>query len=71
MLDQYEHRRTVAYTAQGIILSLKETGDTDLRDQVTAAASVALFEHKNTGHLSKKEGESLSILDLLSMTQRS
>lgn len=66
MLDQYQHRRTVAATAQGIILSMKDDTDTTLRSQVTAAASAALFEHKNTGHLTKKEAESLSIVDLLS-----
>jgi len=69
MLDQYEHRRTVAYTSQGIILSLKDTGDEVLRGQVTAAASVALFEHKNTGHLSKKEGESMNVLDLININR--
>lgn len=69
MLDQYEHRRTVAYTAQGIILSLKDTQDQGLRDEVTTAAAKALFEHKNTGHLTKSESESLNVLDLLKTTR--
>jgi hypothetical protein len=64
MLDQYEHRKAVANTAQGIILSLKESSDMDLRGQVTAAAAAALFEHKNTGHLTKIESESLNGLDM-------
>jgi hypothetical protein len=56
MLDQYRHRRAVAKTAQGIILSVdSSSGDTSIRDAMTAAAATALFEHKVTGHLSKKE----------------
>jgi hypothetical protein len=63
MLDQYEHRRVVARTSKGIILSLPQESD-DIRKTMTASAAQALFEHRNTGHLSKKEGESLSVLDI-------
>ena len=66
MLDQYKHRRAVAKTAQGIILSIDpNSGDSKLRDAMTASAATALFEHKITGHLSKKEVESLGLLDVL------
>jgi hypothetical protein len=65
MLDQYRHRRAVARTAQGIIISLKDEAYSDIRANVAASASKALFEHKATGHLSKKEAESLSPFDLL------
>ncbi|MFZ2126606.1 MAG: hypothetical protein WAV04_03800 [Candidatus Microsaccharimonas sp.] len=66
MLDQYKHRRAVAKTAQGIILSIDpNSGDAKLRDTMTAAAATALFEHKVTGHLSKKEVESLGLLDVI------
>lgn len=66
MLDQYKHRRAVARTAQGIILgaSVSEEGK-DLRAAMTAAAASALFEHKVTGHLSKKEVESFGLLDVI------
>ena len=66
MLDQYKHRRAVARTAQGIILgtSGSEEGN-DLRAAMTAAAATALFEHKTTGHLSKKEVESFGLFDVI------
>ncbi|MDO9381078.1 MAG: hypothetical protein Q7T56_19710 [Nocardioidaceae bacterium] len=64
MLDQYKHRRVVANTSKGVILSLREDGDSNVRDNIAAAAAQALFEHRVTGHLSKKEAESLSILEL-------
>jgi hypothetical protein len=67
MLDQYLHRRNVAYTSQGIILSLTGNENADLRDTVTAAAATALFEQKNTGHLTKNETESLNPLDFLKL----
>lgn len=63
MLDQYEHRRVVARTSKGIILSLPQDSD-DVRKTMTASAAQALFEHRNTGHLTKKEAESLNILDI-------
>jgi len=68
MLDQYKHRRTVARTAQGVIVSLGQTGDAqdrEIRDAMTKVAAQALFEHKATGHLSKKEAESASIFEML------
>lgn len=66
MLDQYKHRKSVAKTAQGIILSIDpSSADNDLRNAMTAAAASALFEHKVTGHLSKKEVESLGLLDVI------
>lgn len=67
MLDQYRHRRAVARTSQGVILSLRPEEDKDVRIQMTSAAALALFEMRNTGHLTKKEAESLSLIDLLKM----
>lgn len=65
MLDQYKHRRSVAKTAQGIILNVDSSGENkEFRAAMTAAAATALFEHKVTGHLSKKEVESMGMLDL-------
>lgn len=66
MLDQYFHRRAVAKTAQGIILGVESSeANKEFRSAMTSAAAVALFEHKVTGHLSKKEVESLGLLDVL------
>jgi len=65
MIDQYYHRRTVARASQGIILSLDGEQNNDVRDKVAASAAQALFEHKNTGHLTKKEAESMSPMDIL------
>jgi hypothetical protein len=66
MLDQYRHRRAVAKTAQGIILNVgSSTENEEVRNAMTVAAATALFEHKITGHLSKKEVESLGVLDVL------
>jgi hypothetical protein len=66
MLDQYRHRRAVAKTAQGIIMNVGSTPQNeDVRNAMTVAAATALFEHKVTGHLSKKEIESLGVLDVL------
>lgn len=65
MLDQYRHRRAVARTSQGVILSLRPDEDREIRNQMTSAAALALFEMRNTGHLTKKEAESLSLIDLL------
>lgn len=68
MIDQYKHRRTVAQTAQGVIISLGESSspeDKKIRDSMTQVAAQALFEHKVTGHLSKKEAESASLLEIL------
>lgn len=66
MLDQYFHRRAVAKTAQGIILGVESSeANKEFRSAMTSAAAVALFEHKITGHLSKKEVESLGLLDVL------
>lgn len=65
MLDQYFHRRAVAKTAQGIILGVESSeANKEFRSAMTSAAAVALFEHKVTGHLSKKEVESLGLLDV-------
>lgn len=66
MLDQYFHRRAVAKTAQGIILGVESSeANKEFRSAMTSAAAVALFEHKVTGHLTKKEVESLGLLDVL------
>jgi 3-dehydroquinate dehydratase len=66
MLDQYRHRRAVAKTAQGIILNVGSNPENEaVRNAMTAAAATSLFEHKVTGHLSKKEVESLGLFDLL------
>lgn len=66
MLDQYQHRRAVARTAQGIILGVDSSDENrEFRSAMTSAAAIALFEHKVTGHLSKKEVESLGFLDVL------
>lgn len=65
MIDQYRHRRTVAKTSQGIILSLSNTENETIRNEITAAAARALFEHRTTGHLTKKEADSMSPLDFL------
>lgn len=67
MLDQYKHRRAVARTAQGIILGVSGTAEEDreLRSAMAAAAASALFEHKTTGHLSKKEVESFGLFDIV------
>lgn len=65
MLDQYKHRRLVAQTSQGVILSLKGSNNEDIRNSITAAAAQALFEHRTTGHLTKREAESMSPLDIL------
>ncbi|HEU5121449.1 MAG TPA: hypothetical protein VFT59_01275 [Candidatus Saccharimonadales bacterium] len=66
MLDQYRHRRAVAKTAQGIILNVGSSTENEaVRNAMTVAAATALFEHKITGHLSKKEVESLGLLDVL------
>lgn len=66
MLDQYKHRRAVARTAQGIILGANGTEEgKELRAAMTAAAASALFEHKITGHLSKKEVESFGVFDVI------
>lgn len=66
MLDQYKHRRAVARTAQGIILGANGSEEgKDLRAAMTAAAATALFEHKVTGHLSKKEVESFGLFDVI------
>lgn len=70
MLDQYEHRRTVARTSKGIILSLPADSEGDVRKTMTAAAAQALFEHRNTGHLSKKEAESTSLLEIFKVLGR-
>ena len=66
MLDQYKHRRAVARTAQGIILGANGSEEgKELRAAMTAAAASALFEHKVTGHLSKKEVESFGLFDVI------
>lgn len=67
ILDQYRHRRVVGRTAQGIILNLNQSKeeDDDLRKIMISTAAVALFEHKNTGHLSKKEAESITLSNIL------
>jgi hypothetical protein len=71
MLDQYQHRRAVAKTAQGIILGVDSSDETkEFRAAMTAAAATALFEHKATGHLSKKEVESLGLLDVIKTVGR-
>jgi hypothetical protein len=67
MVDQYRHRRTVAKTSQGIILS---TDNAEVRGQMTAAAALAMFEHRNTGHLTKKEAESMNALDIFKLFNR-
>lgn len=71
MLDQYKHRRVVASTSRGIILSLDGAEENKVRDTVAAAAAQALFEHRNTGHLTKKEAESLSVLDMARLFTKS
>jgi len=70
MLDQYEHRRIVARTSKGIILSLQSESESEVRKTMTAAAAQALFEHRNTGHLSKKEAESTSLLEIFKILGR-
>lgn len=65
ILDQYRHRRAVAKTSQGVILSLRPVEDEAVRTQMTSAAALALFEMRNTGHLTKNEAESLSLIDFL------
>lgn len=65
LLEQYRHREVVAETIQGI-LAKPRGDDTDeaVRKELANVASVALFEQKNVGHLSKNEASSASLLDI-------
>lgn len=65
MLDQYKHRKTVAETARGILGSSDDKLGSEQKNIMAATAAQALFEHKTTGHLSKKEAESGSFLDIV------
>lgn len=66
LLEQYRHREIVAKTIQGILA--RPRGDDDdeaVRKELANVASVALFEQKTVGHLSKQEANSASIIDIL------
>ena len=66
LLEQYRHRATVAQTLQGILRSISEGEDNkDIRMSLTAVAAVAMFELKNVGHLSKRDGETLPMAEIL------
>ncbi len=65
LLDQYKHRATVAQTLQGILRNVEESEQNkDIRVNIVSVAAVAMFEMKNMGHLTKKDGDS-SVLDSL------
>lgn len=66
LLEQYRHRATVAQTLQGILRSIDE-GDMnkDIRVSLTTVAAVAMFEMKNVGHLTKREGDTLPVGEIL------
>lgn len=65
LLEQYRHREVVAETIQGI-LAKPRGDDTDeaVRKELANVASVALFEQKTVGHLSKNEANSASLFDI-------
>jgi hypothetical protein len=63
-LEQYEHRAAVAATTRDIITSLPDEKDQDIRKSMAAVAAVALFEHKSTGHLTKREAETTGLLEI-------
>ena len=65
LLEQYRHREVVAETIQGI-LAKPRGDDTDeaVRKELANVASIALFEQKTVGHLSKNEANSASLFDL-------
>lgn len=67
MLDQYKHRKIVASTMVGILGSSKETLDDQQRNLMVAVAAQALFEQKNTGHLSKREAESSGVSEMVKL----
>lgn len=65
LLEQYRHREVVAETIQGILAKPRgDDADEAVRKELANVASTALFEQKTVGHLSKNEGNSVSLLDI-------
>lgn len=64
ILEQYRHREVVAKTIQGILAQPSDESNADIRKELTNVAAVALFEQKTTGHLTKNEANSTSVLDI-------
>ncbi len=63
LLEQYRHRYTVATTLQGVLSNITESEDNkDVRTQLAGVAALAMFEMKNVGHLSKKDGDSVPLM---------
>ena len=66
LLEQYRHRATVAQTLQGILRYTDETqANADIRISLVTVAAVAMFEMKNVGHLSKRDGDTLPMAEVL------
>lgn len=66
ILEQYRHRATVAQTIQGILRYVDESeGNKDIRVSLATVAAVAMFEMKNVGHLSKRDGDTLPTGEVL------
>ncbi len=66
ILEQYRHRATVAQTIQGILRYVDESeSNKDIRVSLATVAAVAMFEMKNVGHLSKRDGDTLPTGEVL------
>ncbi|MEK7594075.1 MAG: hypothetical protein AAB436_00335 [Patescibacteria group bacterium] len=66
LLEQYRHRATVAQTLQGVLRYIDDKEENkDIRVSLTTVAAVAMFEMKNVGHLSKRDGDTLPTGEVL------
>lgn len=66
LLEQYRHRATVAQTLQGILRYVDESeNNKDIRMSLTTVAAVAMFEMKNVGHLTKRDGDTLPVGEII------